>query len=149
MNKKGFTLVELLAVIAILGVIMLLVLPNVLNTFTKGKVKAFQTQLESISKAASDQYGNDLASGEFSIGETAIYCDGIGYSCPKLSLRKRVSKYSVGVGSDGLVYSVGLQDDNYCYFKMDLSNPIDSFDESDFVENGTLSCTTTSCTCSN
>jgi len=36
MNKKGFTLVELLAVIAILGVIVIIAVPNVVKLFNKG-----------------------------------------------------------------------------------------------------------------
>ena len=40
-TKKGFTLVELLAVIVILAIIMLIVIPNVLDTLTRARRKAF------------------------------------------------------------------------------------------------------------
>lgn len=36
-NKKGFTLVELLAVIVLLSIIMIIVVPNVLNALNSGK----------------------------------------------------------------------------------------------------------------
>lgn len=39
MNKKGFTLVELLAVIAILVILVLLAVPNVLSMFKFNKAK--------------------------------------------------------------------------------------------------------------
>ena len=56
LNKKGFTLVELLAVIAILAILMLLVMPNILNMFKEGKKSSFVTQAQSIYKAAEQKF---------------------------------------------------------------------------------------------
>ena len=39
MNKKGFTLVELLAVLVILAILMVLIVPNVMESFNSGKNK--------------------------------------------------------------------------------------------------------------
>ena len=47
-NKKGFTLVELLAVIAILAVILLLIVPNIVDMFNNGKKDAFIRQVQSV-----------------------------------------------------------------------------------------------------
>ena len=44
MNKKGFTLVELLAVIVIIGILGLLAIPNVLKYFNESKLKAMMVQ---------------------------------------------------------------------------------------------------------
>ena len=41
MNKKGFTLVELLAVIAILALLVIIALPNVLSMFNNAKKDLF------------------------------------------------------------------------------------------------------------
>lgn len=54
MNKKGFTLVELMAVIIILGVVLLLVLPAVDKTIKNSKQTAYKAQLDRIKKASSD-----------------------------------------------------------------------------------------------
>lgn len=49
--QRGFTLVELLVVITIIGLIMGLVGPRVLNYLTESKVKAAKIQIESLSSA--------------------------------------------------------------------------------------------------
>ena len=43
-NKKGFTLVELLAVIVILGVLLMIAVPAVQNVIKKAKNNATQKQ---------------------------------------------------------------------------------------------------------
>ena len=54
MNKKGFTLAELMGVIIILSIILLLTLPAVDKIIKNSKERAYQEQVTSISKAASD-----------------------------------------------------------------------------------------------
>jgi general secretion pathway protein G len=50
-RQRGFTLVELLVVITIIGLIMGLVGPRVLNYLTESKAKAAKIQIESLSSA--------------------------------------------------------------------------------------------------
>ena len=58
-DKKGFTLMELLAVIAILGVLVVIVMINVLRIYRNAKEDAFITQVQSIYKAAEERYMSD------------------------------------------------------------------------------------------
>ena len=58
-NKKGFTLIELIAVIALLAVILLLIVPNVINILDEGRKDAFVNQVQSIMRATENQYGLD------------------------------------------------------------------------------------------
>src|SRR5262252_4709362 len=58
-SERGFTLVEILVVITIIGLIMALVGPRVLNYLTESKVKAARIQIESFSSAL-DLYYLDM-----------------------------------------------------------------------------------------
>lgn len=46
MKKKGFTLVELLAVIAILAILVVIALPNVMGMFNSAKKDSFTTEVK-------------------------------------------------------------------------------------------------------
>ena len=56
MNKKGFTLVELLAVIAILAILILLVTPNILKMFNEGKESVFVQQAQRVMEASNTKF---------------------------------------------------------------------------------------------
>jgi general secretion pathway protein G len=58
-SQRGFTLIEILVVITIIGLIMALVGPRVLNYLTESKVKAARIQIESFSSAL-DLYYLDM-----------------------------------------------------------------------------------------
>jgi len=49
LGERGFTLIEILVVITIIGLIMALVAPRVLNYLSEAKVKAAKIQIESLS----------------------------------------------------------------------------------------------------
>ena len=55
-NKKGFTLVELLAVIAILAILVIIALPNVINMYNKAQKETFLTETKKIYSEAEKKY---------------------------------------------------------------------------------------------
>jgi len=59
-NKKGFTLVELIATIIILGAITLITTPIVLNTIKKSKTEAFIRSCEAVEKGAEAYVNSEL-----------------------------------------------------------------------------------------
>ncbi len=58
-GKNGFTLVELLAVIAIMSILVLIALPNIMTMFNKAKENSFKTELKTIYKVANQTWMND------------------------------------------------------------------------------------------
>ena len=59
MKKKGFTLVELLAVIAILAILVIRALPNVLKMFNSAKKDLFLTEAKNVFKESAKKYISD------------------------------------------------------------------------------------------
>ena len=54
--KKGFTLVELLAVVAILSLLVIIALPNIIELFNEAKENSFLTECKQIYKTAGQQW---------------------------------------------------------------------------------------------
>ncbi len=140
-DKRGFTLVELLAVIAILAILMLLIMPNILSMFTEGRKDAFKVQIGSIVRAAQEKKQSDFMEN----ANTYVYCDGVDDSCNKLSITESDIKYMVVFDGYNKVVGVALQNSNYCYVK---GGDISNINTEDFIQNSTLSCTGTTGTCS-
>jgi len=59
MNNKGFTLIEILAVIVILAVILTIVGPKVINVFSGSKQKAYDDQVLTL-KNLGKQYATEF-----------------------------------------------------------------------------------------
>ncbi len=70
--KKGFTLVELLAVIVIVSLLALLILPNIMNQINSQRVEVDNLTKELIS-VATEQY-MDMKSNDFKYKDKDVYC---------------------------------------------------------------------------
>ena len=62
-NKKGFTLVELLAVIAILAILVIIALPNVINLYNKAQKETFLTEAKKVYSESEKKYLSNAISG--------------------------------------------------------------------------------------
>ncbi len=122
LNKKGFTLVELLAVIAILAVLMLLVTPSVLKLFTEGKKSAFVTQVQSVWKAAENQYVKDALTstkpGPYCYKGDNVKVGGSASTTNALTISDNKSlAYYVDFDDEGQITKLIVTDGTYYYAK--------------------------------
>ena len=106
MNKKGFTLVELLAVIAILALLVIIALPNVLKMFNQAKKDMFLTEAKTIYKEISKKYISETMRGN----KISI----ISNTNNKLDLESNNLKYKVKLNNDGSIKKFEVSNGNYC-----------------------------------
>ncbi len=120
MNKKGFTLVELLAVIAILAILVIIALPNVLKMFNDSKKNSFMTEVRDIYKQAQTQFIAD----SMTTPGAKTYSNNLGTACspstPALEMNGRASNggqlaYSVSLDTNGNVTAIQVSDGSYYY----------------------------------
>ena len=110
-NKKGFTLVELLAVIVILAIIMLIAIPAVLSTLSTAKRKGFVEYVDKVFLTTQKQVLEDDVMGKPIVG------------CKTYYIKKDLGLNSTGnydgfvlVKNDGfndVMYYITLHDDEY------------------------------------
>ncbi len=79
MNKKGFTLVELLAVVAITAIILLIAIPNVMEGLNESKMNNFGNEVSTIYSSAKTQFNLEKGRGQVkytydNYERKAIYC---------------------------------------------------------------------------
>ncbi|MCI7558639.1 MAG: type II secretion system GspH family protein, partial [Clostridium sp.] len=106
MKNKGFTLVELLAVIAILALLVIIALPNVLKMFNQAKKDTFLTEAKTVYKEISKKYISETMKGN----KISI----ISNDNNKLELESNDLKYKVKLKNDGSIKRFEVSNGNYC-----------------------------------
>ena len=102
-NKKGFTLVELLAVIAILAILVMIALPNIMGMFNSAKINSFSTEVKAIYKAAKNKKMFQNKNIVFETGDLDVNGgDDLVYS---ISLNKKGEIICFEVKNDYLIWS--------------------------------------------
>ena len=112
MKKNGFTLVELLAVIAILAILVIVAMPNVLGMFNEAKQNTFVTDVQKIMDTAKAEFMSDA----FSNAGQTIYYSSKDNSLDSSKLNIETNKeYFIEMDRHGEFKRVVVYDDNFCY----------------------------------
>ncbi len=106
MNKKGFTLVELLAVIAILALLVIVALPNVLSMFNKAKKDIFLTEAKNVYKEVSKKYITENMRGN--------KITKVSNNKNKLDMESNNLTYNISLDDKGNIKHFQVSDGTYC-----------------------------------
>ena len=114
MKKKGFTLVELLAVIAILAILVIVAMPNVLGMFNQAKMNSFVTEVQKIMDTATVTFTRDAL---LNSGQTVYYSttENATLKTKKLDMSGNEKQYFIEMNRNGEFKRVVVYDANYCY----------------------------------
>lgn len=117
-NKKGFTLIEILAVIALIGIIMLLIVPSVTTIFKNAKKDLFQDEVLTLYNNTYSTYITRTSEGDY----RKRFCKGKDSTINTLNVNEKDNLYyDILVNKDGEVISLKVSDDN---FGITLEEPI-------------------------
>ncbi len=126
MKKKGFTLVELLAVIAILAILVIIALPNVLKMYNNAKKNTFLTEAKTVYSEVSKKYISESMK-----GNKLSYISGDDNT--KLDMTGNNLKYCIKLDNNGKITAMKVGNDNY-YIFYDGSKDISKLDINDVYE---------------
>ena len=76
MKKNAFTLVEILAIIVVLGIIALIAVPILLGVIDNGRKKVFETDIKSIEREVLRYVSQNGISGTFIINGSTVTLNG-------------------------------------------------------------------------
>ena len=150
MNKRGFTLVELLAVIVVLAILVLLAMPRVTSMMEKARVNSFVTEANQIAKVAQNAYNDSMFDdGDSTLPATCFTIDQLidgGYlDKDKGEIRGAVVLDTNATTKDVKVYTY-ISKDKY-YIKGDIGSKTGKIVNSDVKKNNSGSlfndCTST------
>ena len=110
MRNRGFTLVELLAVIAIMAVLSIVILPNIVDTFKNSKQDTFLNEIRSVYRVSRQTWTLD----PYKLMGDKVYSNKEGCSLEELDLSGRNEfTYYIKINTDGKVKELYATDGTF------------------------------------
>ncbi len=129
MNRKGFTLVEMMAVIAVLGLLVVLVLPNVLKSYRDAKKVSFINEAKTIYKSSTDKYVSEKIKGN----KIGLIQKEEGSTINELALNEASDlNYTIRLDSEGRVTAFKLTNGEYCI--VGVGDFLGTYEKEDIIE---------------
>ena len=119
MKKKGFTLVELLAVIVILAIIALIAIPLIGNVIEKAKIGALEASVNGLVESANMYYANKTIKDETISEITFDFKDGEQISEQKLDYKGKVYNGKLILHASGNIVVCLDDEEHYAYKNKD------------------------------
>ncbi len=118
-SKKGFTLVELLAVIVVLAIIMIIAVPSVMDSMNNARKGAFRVYAQKVLTTAETKHQATVLNGN----------DNVANYCTQLTtlMGENTGSYDgyavvCGGNTDHTRYFVSIKDNNFSYDKKDYNS---------------------------
>jgi len=109
-NKKGFTLIEIIAVIGLISVIMLLVVPNIMKSYTEAQKSTFRTETITFYEYTYPTYISNRSTGDFD----KRFCVGKDTTLKKIDVTEKDNiYYDITVNNEGKVISLKVSNELY------------------------------------
>ena len=108
MSKKGFTLVEVLAVIILLGLIAVIIIPNYNKSIEKSKKQSFEQSLNGLVRSIENYVANNPNASNYTAGYTNL--SAIDISADNLN-QIQSGQFVI---SDGVVILKNVYNGKYC-----------------------------------
>ena len=131
-DKKGFTLVELLAVIAILAILVIIALPSVISMYNNAKKQVFLTEAQTVASTSEKKF----LTGSITEGsKETVYCKSKTDEKNPLEMTGEKKYYYVQLASDGTTNKLIIWDDQkYIKYVSDGSKEISDLTVDEVVE---------------
>ena len=132
-KKNGFTLVELLAVVAIIAILILLAMPNIMKMFNQAKKKSFITEVQQIYKTAQQQYMKDSLSATSTEYAYAKSSDNIKCSKELMMTGRGEIRYFIELDRNGKVIRYYATDGEYQFSSEEYGLKINDIEDVDNI----------------